>query len=55
MRHADVDEMTSLDDKMEFIISGTGCLEVEPVYDTKHPADGANLDELRKAIPHHII
>jgi hypothetical protein len=51
VRHVEMEELDDLQEKVEFVLYGLGCLEVEPVYRTKHPADDPNLETLRNTFP----
>jgi hypothetical protein len=55
VRHAEIEELASVEDKVDFILGGLGCLEVEPVCRSKHPADGPDLKTLREIFPKYRI
>ncbi|KAF2833279.1 hypothetical protein CC86DRAFT_399911 [Ophiobolus disseminans] len=55
VRHAEIEHLTTVEEKVEFILGTLGYLEVEPVYHTKHPADDPELETIRKAFPKYRI
>ena len=55
VRHAELEEMTGLEDKVDFVLCGLGALEVEPVYRDKHPAEDPELATIRATFPKYRI
>jgi hypothetical protein len=55
VRHVELEELETLEEKVDFVLDGLGCFEVEPVYRTKHPTDNPDLETLRNTYPKHRI
>lgn len=55
VRHKEIEELDSLEDKVNFVLCRLGGLEVEPVFHTYHPADDPKLPEMRETLPKHRI
>jgi hypothetical protein len=51
VRRVEIEELATLQDKVEFILGGLGGLEVELVYRTKHPAEDPELNTLTETFP----
>jgi len=51
VKDEEIEGISSMEDKVDFVLCGLGCLEVEPVYRDYHPTeDFENLDDVRKNI-----
>jgi len=51
VKDEELERISSMEDKVDLVLRGLGCLEVEAVYRDIHPAeDFANLDDIRKKI-----
>jgi len=55
VRHVELETLETWEEKVDFILGGLDCLEVEPVYRDKHPADDPDLEKLRNTFPQHRI
>ncbi|KAF2833280.1 hypothetical protein CC86DRAFT_461683 [Ophiobolus disseminans] len=56
VKDEEIEKPMSLEDKVDFVLCGLGCLEVEPVYRNHHPTeDSANLKEIREKISSYRI
>jgi hypothetical protein len=56
VRHAEIEALESMEDKVDFILCGLGALEVEPVYrNMRHPADDPELASVRETYPKYRI
>jgi hypothetical protein len=54
-RDKEIDELDTLEDEVLFVVGGLGCLEVEPVCRTHHPADDPDLARIRETFPKYRI
>jgi hypothetical protein len=51
VKDEEFESITSMEDKVEFVLCRLGCLEVEPAHRDHHPAEDINnLKEIRERI-----
>jgi len=56
VKDEELESLMSVEEKVDFVLCGLGCLEVEPVYRDYHPAeDYANLKEMREKVSRYRI